>query len=572
MQESRSMTQRSTGADSPAEARADQRLRNAALATSASVLALQQRAEQELLHAKAALEERTEQLTRSFSLLSATLGSMPFGIVALDLSGNVVSYNSRYVAMWGVPRELLESGDSAAIVRHIARQVKDPEAYLQRVADRRSEPEAEVFDVVELADGRTFERHVFPQRVDRVCTGVVVSWRDVTERNLLEAQLRQAQKMEAIGTLAAGIAHDFNNLLSVVLGTADLVDASLPPDAPQHEDLAQIRIAGERAATLTRQLLTFARPLPADARAVHLGRVVLQLEKLLRRLIDAKIEIVTVVPADLWSIRADPAQMDQVVLNLAINARDAMSDGGRLMVSVANEAISATRAATLGMPPGDYVTLSVSDTGQGMTAEVLEHAFEPFYTTKHAAGSGLGLATVYGIVQRHGGRILTETAPGSGATFTILFPKTMDAEERSPLADPATVRAGGHTILLVEDDPLVRTLSNRMLSGLGYRVIETAIPADAIAIAGDRMQHLDLLLTDVTMPLMSGPEVAARVRSARSRLPVVLMSGYTEQAVGELVGQRDGYHFIAKPFTAAQLGAQVRAALEAGVRGDGDAG
>jgi len=539
-------------------------LRDTALETSTSILVMQRRAEDELKEAKKALEARSEELAHSLSLLNATLESTPYGFVAVDLAGRIVTWNSRFEAMWHFPPDVLGSRDNRAWRTHASTQMKDPEAFLRRSELLLTEPEAEQFDIVELKDGRTFERHAFPQRVGGECVGTVVNWRDITERRRLEADLRHSQKMEAVGTLAAGIAHDFNNLLTAIIGYTELAESTLPPNAPEHDDLAQIRSAGERAAKLTRQLLTFARRQHMDARSVHLGGVVLQLDRLLRRLLGEHIEIVTHVADDLWSLRADAGQMEQIVMNLAINARDAMPSGGRLGLSVQNACIEPGGDSYQTVPPGEYVVLTVSDTGVGMTPEVLEHAFDPFYTTKDPGrGTGLGLATVYGIVQQHGGHILAESAPETGTTFEILFPRAgVTPADPPPAAAPDSDRTG-HTILLVEDDVMVRRLTTRTLQHLGYGVIESEAPADAIAVAADPTQRIDLLLSDVMMPLMSGTEVAARSRGIRPTLPVLLMSGYTEQSVGDLVGRKHGYRFLSKPFTSAQLNEQVRAALEA---------
>jgi CheY-like chemotaxis protein len=297
---------------------------------------------------------------------------------------------------------------------------------------------------------------------------------------------------------------------------------------------------------------------------VDLGSLVVDLDKLVRRLVGSRIEVVTEVADELWSHRADPGQMEQIVINLAVNARDAMPDGGRLVVAVRNVTIDAMPGQPAQkVPVGDYVELTVSDTGTGMTPDVMEHAFDPFFTTKEQGrGTGLGLATVYGIVQRHEAHIITDTSPGTGTTFRILFPRATPTPAPGAPTVAADPRAEGQTVLVVEDDHLVRTMTCRTLRQLGYRVIEAALPSDAIAMASDPARSIDLLLSDVMMPLMSGTEVAARVRAIHPTIPVLLMSGYTEQSVGDLAGQKHGYRFLSKPFTRAQLAGQVSAALE----------
>ncbi len=387
--------------------------------------------------------------------------------------------------------------------------------------------------------------------------------RDLAQQRALEDQLRQAQRMESLGRLAGGVAHDFNNILTAILGHAEMIVDDLPPESPLRQDLGEIRSAARRAVALTRQLLAFSRRQVLSPRVVDLGEVVRGLEPMLRRVIGEDI-VLGIVAGRGLAVRADPSQLEQVVVNLALNARDAMPGGGQLAVSVAGETVSAEQAAgDAELVPGPFAVATVADTGQGMSPEVLAHIFEPFYTTKERGrGSGLGLATVYGIVNQSGGFIRVQSQPGRGSTFRIFLP-LVEAVAETPAPQAESPPAGGHeTVLLVEDEDAVRGLMRRALEARGYRVLAAPGGAAALELAAKHGGAVDVLVTDVVMPGMSGPQLADALRRFRPRLRVVFVSGYAEDALGQRgLADRDAL-FVAKPFTADALAAQVRRVLD----------
>ncbi len=356
--------------------------------------------------------------------------------------------------------------------------------------------------------------------------------RDVTERRVLEEQLRQAQKLEAVGRLAGGIAHDFNNILTAILGTSDLMLDDLPPEHPVREDVQEVRKAALRAAELTRQLLAYSRRQVLAPNRIDLNAVVAGVEPMLRRLIGADVELVTALAGDLPAVKADPGQIEQVVLNLVVNARDAMPQGGQVRIATAVVDLApASPERPAALAPGRYVQLAVTDSGVGMGPEIRAHLFEPFFTTKEIGkGTGLGLATVYGIVDQSGGTITVDTAPGRGTTMRILLPPAAASPaEGRPVGAPAGPgNAAGQTILLVEDEDAVRALARRALEGAGYRVLTAANGAEALAVAADHPVAPGLLLTDLVMPGMSGREVARQVTERWPDLAVLYMSGYSD--------------------------------------------
>lgn len=395
---------------------------------------------------------------------------------------------------------------------------------------------------------------------------------DVTERRRTELalqasqeQLRQAQKMEAVGSLAGGIAHDFNNLLTAILGYCDLALEGIPGDSTASEDVAEVRRAAQRAAELTHQLLAFSRRQVLKPRVFALGTAVEQTEKILRRLISENIvlELSTGPTHDL--VRADPTQVEQVILNLAVNARDAMPRGGRLRLSTGSVTFDeshATAGATL--PAGTYAMLAVSDTGTGIAPEIRDRLFEPFFTTKpRGQGTGLGLATVYGIVQQSGGGIEVASVPGNGTTFVLYFPVAAGEQQAESLVLPrrATWSRGEGTVLLAEDDDAVRAIARETLERAGYRVLAAADGSAALALASQHEGTIDLLLTDVIMPGMNGRELAATLTRRRPEIRVLFASGYTDNVLAGQDALAPGVTLLDKPFTPAELEAKVREVL-----------
>jgi two-component system cell cycle sensor histidine kinase/response regulator CckA len=383
---------------------------------------------------------------------------------------------------------------------------------------------------------------------------------ELTERRRAEEQLRQALKLEAMGRLAGGVAHDFNNLLTVILSAAGALLEGLAGH-PLSEEAAEIELAAKRAAALTRQLLTFGRRQRAEPQVIDLGELVGQLEKMLRRLIAEHVELVTVVEPGLHRIRADPGQLEQVIVNLAVNARDAMPAGGRLTLEARNVRVEGEDAQHLGLAEGEHVVLLVRDTGSGMDEAVRSHLFEPFFTTKQQ-GTGLGLSTVYGIVKECGGEIRVDTAPGKGATFAIYLPPVAETGKEQEASGVERVRRGSERVLLVEDEPAVRRLALRTLKDAGYDVLDAADGEEALRVAGAE-DRIDVLVTDVVMPRVGGAELAERIRERRPGVKVLLVSGYARGAEPseEVTGR--GYAFLAKPFTPAALARTIRELLDA---------
>jgi len=388
---------------------------------------------------------------------------------------------------------------------------------------------------------------------------------DVSEKKRLEAQLLQAHKMEAVGRLAGGVAHDFNNLLGVITGYSELLLKDLGPQHPGSKRVEQIQKAAERGAGLTRQLLAFSRRQVLQPRILDINEVVADVEKMLRRVIGEDIELVTTPGAGIGRIRADPGQIEQVLMNLVVNARDAMPKGGRLIFETANVALDDTYArAHPEVRPGPFVMLAVSDTGVGMDAQTQAHIFEPFFTTKEAGkGTGLGLATVFGIVQQSGGSISVASRLGVGTTIEIYFPRVEDDLPRPPLPTPgAPLPRGTETVLLVEDADPLREMIREILEGAGYTVLECSDPEEALREVSTLNAQVRLMLTDVVMPRLSGPELARSVQIARPEIKVLFMSGYTDEAMGLHGVLAAGTRFIQKPFTADALIRKVREALD----------
>ncbi len=402
---------------------------------------------------------------------------------------------------------------------------------------------------------------------DPLVKGVVINARDVTERRALERQFLQAQKMEAVGRLAGGVAHDFNNLLTAILGYADLLLDGLPALSPLRPDLEEIRNAANRAGTLTRQLLAFSRKQVLEMRVLDLNELVADMDKMLRRLLGEDIDVLTKLDPALGAVRADGGQLEQVILNLAVNARDAMPDGGRLTIETRNAELDDSYVREhVSVQPGRYVMLAVSDTGTGMSAETMSHVFEPFFTTKEPGkGTGLGLATVYGIVKQSGGYVWCYSERGEGTSFKVYLPRVDAPVEQFParVVLPRTVRTvGSETILLVEDEAGLRALTRRLLERHGYTVLEAGTADTALALAREHVGPIHLLLADVVLPGASGPTLAGELLPRRADLKVLFMSGYTEDAIVRRGVLAPNTAFINKPFSAEGLAAKVREVLD----------
>jgi PAS domain S-box-containing protein len=413
---------------------------------------------------------------------------------------------------------------------------------------------------------RVFEGRANNLLADPVVAGLVLNSRDVTERKRLEEQFLQSQKVQAIGQLAGGVAHDFNNILTAIIGYTDLLLKQLPAKDGLHLTAEEIKKAATRAASLTRQLLAFSRKQVLQPRVLDLNSIVSDMDKMLRRLLGEHIDLVSAPQPDLGRVKADPSQIEQVIMNLAVNARDAMSDHGKLTIETDNVTLDAHYCQRRpDVSPGEYVMLALSDNGCGMAADVRAHLFEPFFTTKEIGqGTGLGLATCHGIIKQSGGHIAVYSEVNQGTTFKIFLPRVYEAlavtAQREPVAEPNT---GTETVLLVEDEPMLRELGLLVLSGLGYRVLSADNGVQALhLIEKHRGQDIHLLVTDVVMPEMGGKELAERLRVLSPHTRVLFCSGYTEDAIVHDGTLDPGISFVQKPYTVATLANKVREVLE----------
>ena len=382
-------------------------------------------------------------------------------------------------------------------------------------------------------------------------------------------RLAQAQKMESVGQLAGGVAHDFNNLLTAIIGNAELAREQLPPEHPARGDLRLVLDAARRSGQLTRQLLAFAKRNTMDVHVLSLSDLLTDITSLLQRIIGEHIQLTVDCEPNLRHTRIDPTQFEQLILNLAVNARDAMLGGGKLSIIGRNvRVVDGDRDASNGVPPGNWVALSVTDTGAGMSADTARRAFEPFFTTKGVGeGTGLGLAVVYGTVQQHSGHVRIDSAPGIGTTVRILLPPSAGQAQpvRAASLTPIHTTRGSETLLLVEDEPAVRAVSARLLRNNGYMVCEAVDGADAMRqMDGSKLDEVSLLVTDVVMPHMSGPELVRALRTRRPTLPVLLVSGYSESGIPQDLINTPGTIFVEKPFATDALLTAVRRLLEGG--------
>ncbi len=502
-------------------------------------------------------------LRRGDEFRASVLESTNDAIFAMGLDRRFTLVNKRACEITGYPEEEL-IGQSPTLLYSPETAERSREQFEQAVQRAEPIPAYEVEIIRKDSARRILRVSLTPLMDGGEVTGIVGTAEDVTERKQLEEQFLQAQKMESIGRLAGGVAHDFNNLMTAIIGYADLAVAALPEDDPLAADLREIRETADRAANLSQQLLAFSRRQMVEPRVVNLNELIVSTHRMLRRLIGEDIELVTTTSSDLGLVRIDPNQFTQVLVNLAVNARDAMPAGGTLMLRTENVELDERSAVGVpGSAPGNYVMLMVSDTGTGMTQEVQSHLFEPFFTTKETGkGTGLGLATCYGIVKQAGGNITVTTAPGKGAAFHIYLPVAEAPSHRAADGAVSTLPPGTETILLVEDERPVRNLAVRVLRELGYAVLPAQDGEEALRIAHDTDERIDLLLTDVVMPGLGGKELARLIQKRRPSVRVLMTSGYTADEFVRRNVTEHAIPFLPKPFSPFALAAKVREVLD----------
>jgi PAS domain S-box-containing protein len=505
------------------------------------------RAQEERQHL---LRERSQLTDHLGLLLEATAD----GVLGLDVRGCCTFVNRAAATMLGfTPGGLVGQNIHEMIHPTAADGTAVPEVDCPLCAALQSGQRSQLEDVaLRRRDGSRFQAQYscHPIVQNGSLRGGVVTFSDTTERLRLEQQLRHSQKMEAVGQLAGGIAHDFNNLLTVIIGYSELLLTTLDEQNPSRNSAEQILKAAERSAALTRQLLAFSRKQVGSVRLLNLDPILVAMRDLLMRLIGEQVELHLKPGAAEGLIAADAGQIQQVVMNLAINARDAMPTGGRLTIESANVVLNDADCRRLDLTPGSYVALTVSDTGSGMTEEVRNHLFEPFFTTKEPGkGTGLGLSTVYGIVKQAHGDIVVHSEPNQGACFRMYLPRVSQALAARPAVQPNHEQHRNRTILVVEDEDTVRCLVRMILRWNGYQVLESRHPEEALVRANQHVGTIDLLLTDVILPHLSGPELAKQLMQSRPEMKVLYMSGHTGEALEQVGMSGPSSSFLAKPFT-----------------------
>jgi len=510
-----------------------------------------------------------DELRWKTAFLEALVDAALDGVLVVNNQGKKILQNQRLNELWKIPPQIAENPNDAEQVQFVTNQTKNPGEFVARIVYLYSHPEEVSREEIELIDGTVLDRYSSPIR-DKAGQyyGRIWTFRDITEHRKLEEQFRQSQKMESIGRLAGGVAHDFNNILAVIQMQADLLKTD-EDVAPAQLELANgIANAAQRAANLTRQLLMFSRKQTLQLRDLNLNEAVNDIAGILKRTLGENFELQFKFEVRPMFVHADQGMMDQVLLNLAVNARDAMPNGGQLVIETFAVDFDETVCAKSPQArPGAFVCLSVSDTGSGIPAEILPHIFEPFFTTKEVGkGTGLGLATVHGIVQQHQGWINVYSEAGRGTTFRIYLPRLAGHNGQPPEpSDLTAVRGGNETILMVEDEEFLRESAGKVLSQLGYHVLEAANGNEALALWSERRDEIRLLLTDLVMPGgMTGMELGGRLMKEEPGLKVIYTSGYSAEIAGKDFPLQEGVDFLTKPFAARKLALTVRNSLDNG--------
>ncbi|MBU5615308.1 hybrid sensor histidine kinase/response regulator [Geomonas azotofigens] len=526
--------------------------------------------EQQALALERRVEERTAELSEAQALLQVAVDSSPYPIMICDEEGRVLQLSAGWTRLSGYAMSEIATLEQWAAAAFGERSTDTMEYLRGLFAIEKTEYNGEWSFRARDGSTRTWDFQTTPLgRVSKGKRVLLVMATDVTERKKaeeekkrLEEQLIQAQKLESVGRLAGGVAHDFNNMLSVILGHANLALMDLPPGDRLQAGLEEIRKAAERSANLTRQLLAFARKQTVCPKVLDLNETVGHMLSMLQRLIGERIELVWKPGAKLWHVLVDPSQVDQILANLCVNARDSIPEMGSIVIETANCVVDGMHSAGRGIHPGDFVRISIGDTGCGMEPEILAHAFEPFFTTKEVgAGTGLGLATVYGVARQNGGWVDVESKVGGGTTVTVYLPRHQDEQLQEPLPSPEPPSSGEETILLVEDESAILNIVTMMLGKQGYHVLPSTSPEEAMKLARTHPGKISLLITDVIMPGMNGHELAGLLQAENPELRCLFISGYTADLIAQHGVLEDGVHFIQKPFSIPELAAKVREAL-----------
>jgi hypothetical protein len=510
-------------------------------------------------------KDMLEVFNKSQRLLVALLESASQAIISIDQTGHIVLANRRAEELFGYkPEELMGNRIELLLPDSLrSSHTRQRDGYF-------ASPHARPMGIGMDLSGRRRDGSEFPVEVSLSYVEIeeglfaIAFVSDIGERKRLEEQLMHAQKMEAVGRLAGGVAHDFNNMLTVISGYNRMIIEELSALDPLRGYAEEVQQAADRAAALTNQLLTFSRRQIMKPRVVNVNGLLSQTEKMLRRLIGEDIELVLHLHPETGNIKADPNHIEQAIVNLAVNSRDAMPSGGRLTIETGDVQLDEHYARThIGVKPGDFVMIAVTDNGHGMDSATRRRIFEPFFTTKdRGKGTGLGLATVYGMVKQTGGDIWVYSEPGNGTTFKLYFPRATEPASDSKAVEEEVIHRGSGTVLVVEDEKAVRDLTTRLLTQLGYQVLSAASGREALEISRASSEDILLLVTDVVMPGMSGRQVADALLTQRPRLRVLYLSGYTENTVVDHGVVDPGVDFLSKPFSREVLGQKVREILK----------
>ncbi len=525
----------------------------------------------EIIRDITSIKQAERQQQHSLSLLNAALDSTRDGILVVDKSGRITRWNQKFAAMWKISPAALASYDNVAL-EYVLPQLANPDQFLDKVSEIYAQEDRTSFDYVEFRDGRLFERYSQPQRIGDEIVGRVWSFHDITQQRLaesdrlkIEAQFYQAQKMEAVGRLAGGIAHDFNNMLNVIIGHTEMAEMKMDPASPLQGNIEEIAKAARRSADLVGQLLGFARKQLVSPEVLDINDATENMLKMLRTTIGEDIDLIWKPSGHLWPVTIDPVQVSQLLANLVVNARDAISGNGKIIIETDNREFDVTYCGQhAGFIPGQYVMLSVTDDGCGMSKDTMSKLFEPFFTTKpQGMGTGLGLATVYGIVKQNNGFINVYSEPSQGSTFKIYLPRA--TSEIDPSVEPQSWKEmprGSETILLVEDEPALLQIGEELLKYLGYKVLIANSPNQALQLALEYEGEIGLLLTDVVMPEMSGRELSQKICALRPGIKLLFMSGYTANVIAHKGVLDGGINFIQKPFSLDDMAVKIRNVLK----------